>query len=102
MIAVSETARFFQNRRVACRVYDGLAEVITLDQPIRQHRLNRTATRLWELAAQGATVEQLVGGIMERFDVDAERAASDVRGFVVELVGRGILIPEADAAGGGQ
>ena len=69
-----------------------MAEVITLDQPIRQHRLNRTATQIWELSAEGATVGQLVGGIVARFDVDAERAAGDVRSFLADLITRGILV----------
>ena len=100
MIAITESTRLFQNRRVACRVYDGSAEVITLDQPVRQHRLNRTATRMWELAADGATVAQMVGGIVERFDVETERAARDVRAFAAELVDRGILVPGGNPNGG--
>ena len=99
MIAFSETARFFQNRRVACRVYDGLAEVITLDQPVRQHRLNRTATRLWELAVEGATAAQLVSGIVDRFEVEPARAASDLQVILPELVSRGILVVDGEAPG---
>jgi hypothetical protein len=95
MPTMNESTRLRQNERVACRVYDGLAEVITLDQPIRQHRLNRTGTRIWQLAERGATVGELAERLCAEFAVDPARAREDARTFCADLVRRGILLADA-------
>lgn len=91
---LQEQTRLRQNQRVASRVFDGLAEVITLDQPLRQHRLNAVGTRLWELSANGATVGELARRLSEEFAVDEGTARHDALAFCDTLVERGILVVE--------
>lgn len=94
---ITETTRLRQNDRVAARVYEGLAEVVTLEEPIRQHRLNRVGTRIWQLAEQGATLGEIAARLAAQFDVDTARATDDARAFCADLVGRGILVVEPGA-----
>ena len=84
-----------QNPRVACRVYDGMAEVITLDEPIRQHRLNEVGTRIWELVEHGLTLEDVARALVREFDIDEPTARADAATFVEDLLARGILVADA-------
>lgn len=91
-----------QNPRVACRVYEGQAEVITLDEPIRQHRLNRVGTRVWELAERGATAEAMGRQLAREFTVDEQAARRDALAFCRDLVARGILVVGEGGGGAGD
>jgi len=95
---VNDGTRLRQNSRVACRVYDGLAEVITLDEPIRQHRLNAVGTRIWELSEMGVTVADVAARIAAEYAVDEDTARRDARDFCRDLVARGILVVAAEGA----
>lgn len=91
---MSGAMRIRQNPRVASRVYEGLAEVITLDDPIRQHRLNAVGTRIWQWTEQGATLEELARRLSHEFAVDEATATRDADEFVRELARRGLLLLE--------
>lgn len=94
-VLLGDQTRLRQNERVAARVYDGLAEVITLDPPIRQHRLSQVGTRIWELLEHGATVGEVAGRLVREYDVDEATASRDAQAFCADLVERGILLVEA-------
>lgn len=53
--------------------------------------LNATARRIWDLLAEDRSVEYLVTEIVERFDVDPERARADVQLFLHDLGRLGLL-----------
>ncbi len=91
---LSSATRLRQNPRVACRVYDGCAEVITLDEPIRQHRLNPVGTLIWSLAEGGVTVEELSQKVAAEFAVDAATAEQDALDFCADLVARGMFVTD--------
>ena len=93
-MTLAADTRLRQNDRVAARVFRGEAEVITLDEPIRQHRLNGVATRLWELAERAVTVGELARAIAAEHDVDEPAARADAREFCADLVARGLLVEE--------
>lgn len=54
--------------------------------------LNATAAYLWELLAQEQTVESLAAGLMERYEVDAEKATADVVAFLEQLKPTGAIV----------
>ena len=91
-MSLDEHTRVRQSSRVAARVFDGHAEVITLDSPIRQHRLNPVGTRLWELAESGATITELASRLCDEYAVDELTAKRDAEAFCDDLVARGILV----------
>jgi hypothetical protein len=53
---------------------------------------NRTATILWASLAKGASREQLIGAVMQEFDVNETTAAADIDAFVEALSRRGLLV----------
>src|SRR6476469_3745613 len=67
-------------------------EVLALDSATQRYlATNRTGTVLWAALVEGATREQLVELLRERFDVDEASAARDVDAFVARLRDEGLL-----------
>ena len=86
---VPDSALLCQSERTACRVIDGKAVVITIDQN-QLHVLNSVGTRVWELA-DGRSLGQIVAGIVDEFEVEPGQARLDVRSFVEQLLALGAL-----------
>jgi hypothetical protein len=53
--------------------------------------LNATGRRVWELLAADHSLDYLVAEIVEQFDVDPERARTDVLAFLDDLRRLGLL-----------
>jgi hypothetical protein len=54
--------------------------------------LNRTAGLIWQHAAAGRSVEEIVSAVRETFDVEEGTARQDVNRILDELVSVGVLI----------
>lgn len=54
---------------------------------------NRTGALLWQKVSAGTTRDQLVAELVNGFDVEIERARSDVDRFVADLRANGLLEP---------
>lgn len=75
---------------VEWREIDG--EITLLDLRASEYiGLNRTGSLLWLELAGGATRDHLVGLLVGRFGVTAERASADVDAYLQDLAGRGFL-----------
>ena len=48
---------------------------------------------MWPLLAEGATLDDLVALVLERFKVDAETARRDIRAFLDQLAARDLIEP---------
>ncbi|HZU80606.1 MAG TPA: PqqD family protein [Acidimicrobiales bacterium] len=69
---------------VVWRQVDG--SIVVLDLRTSQYfSLNPSATVLWQLLQDDTDVDTLVDALVEREDVDRERATSDVGAFVEQL-----------------
>lgn len=79
-----------QNPRVAWRVYDGEAVLVSPDDS-RLHQLNPVGTVIWEAADGRTAVSAIVARVCAAFDVEGERAAHDVAAFVASLVAHDLL-----------
>jgi hypothetical protein len=67
-------------------------EIVALDVGTATYlSVNPSGAVLWEAVTAGATREQLVERLVERFDIDREHAGADVDAFLVELGERGLL-----------
>jgi PqqD family protein of HPr-rel-A system len=65
----------------------------------RYHGLAEVAARIWALVQEGTTVAEIEARVGEEYDVDPERARSDVQRFLADLRGRGLLdVDEVDSA----
>jgi hypothetical protein len=67
-------------------------EVVALDVGAsRYFGLNASAAVLWQLLADGATREEMVGELTTAFSVSPERAGADVDDFVARLRARDLV-----------
>jgi len=67
-------------------------EVVALDVSRSVYLgVNATGAQLWEALARGATYEQLVALLRDRFGRDASDAERDVTAFVSQLAARDLL-----------
>lgn len=53
--------------------------------------INPTGRYLWELLAEDRSLEDLVTAVVERFEVESDRAGADVRAFVGDLAQQGCI-----------
>jgi hypothetical protein len=65
------------------------------------HRLNATASRLWELLGEEPTADSLSAALTREFAVDEERARTDTAAFVQSLLEKGLVevVPDEGAHG---
>lgn len=80
-----------QNPKMAWRVYDGEAVIISPDDSTL-NTLNAVGTLIWEAADGRTPVSAIVGRICEEFDVEAEQAERDSAVFIEKLCQRGLLM----------
>jgi hypothetical protein len=52
---------------------------------------NPTGRYIWELLAEDRSLEDLVTAVVERFEVEPDRAGADVRAFVGDLAQQGCI-----------
>jgi len=55
------------------------------------HALNKVGARVWELCADGASIDGIAAALMGEFEVELHQAREDVRTFVIELAQLGAL-----------
>ncbi len=53
--------------------------------------LNTTGHCVWELLAEERSVDELATAVAARFDVDIDRAGTDVKAFLDEITRMGLL-----------
>jgi hypothetical protein len=67
-------------------------EVVVLDLSGSVYlKLNGSARVLWERLAEPCTEAELVTALREQYDVDEQRATTDVAGFLADVRRRGLL-----------
>ena len=54
-------------------------------------KLNESGLFIWNCLENDVTVEDIVAAMTERYDVDAERAANDIKAFTDTLLEAGII-----------
>jgi hypothetical protein len=52
--------------------------------------LNAVGTRIWELLIEGATQEDIVGRLLDEYDVEPEQLRTDIEGFMQVLAAKGL------------
>ena len=85
-------ARVKPVKKVAVRVVDGRAVMLTVADS-KLHRLNTTATRVWEGIMDGMSSTEIVDALCAAYDVPRETARADVEELLNELLARGIVVP---------
>jgi len=52
--------------------------------------LDPVGTRIWELLVEGTSEQEIVGRVLDEYDVEPERARTDVEAFIQTLASRGL------------
>lgn len=79
--------------------------VVLLPTEASLHALTGCGSRVWELIEGEIPVSDIVDRIVEEYDVERERASSEVTGFIDELASRKLveLLPaEQEGTGSGS
>jgi hypothetical protein len=58
--------------------------------------LDEVGTAIWNALEAGASVDEIVSRLLEEFEVEADRARSDVSKFLSSLEERGLIVPSAE------
>ena len=83
-------ATLHRHPHAAARTYDGKA-LIVVPGLGEYNILNPLGTRVWELIDGTRDIAQIVKTIADEFEVEADKAESDVRDFVEDLRKHNIL-----------
>lgn len=78
----------------------GVEEVRLYDSESGEFRtLNSTAAEIWTLVSEGRDLEAVIATMADRHTdgkpEHAELVGADIRGFLVELVAKGLLVEQA-------
>jgi hypothetical protein len=88
---MTDDRRFRATDRMAAKEVGG--ELVLLDLEEGSFFVARgIGPRVWDLVAGGASVEEVVGAVADRYGKAPEEVRADVEAFVSELVERGFLV----------
>lgn len=60
--------------------------------------LNSVASRVWDLLREPRTVEEILGKLLEEYDIDASSCERDLRALLQELAARELIVIDNDGA----
>ena len=76
----------------AWRIIEGEAVILSMETKVLRG-LNPVGSRVWELIDGRRSVEEITGLIVKEFEAAPQEAAQDVKGFVRELLDKGLVTP---------
>jgi len=90
----SSDKRYIRDPRISWRLIEGEAVLIDRDEG-EVLRLNPVGTEIWQGLDGGRTVNELIDGVEQTFEVERKWAQRDVLNFIRQLVRRE-LVTETD------
>jgi len=88
MIMMSDVVR--PSERIVARTV-GAETVIVGEKGDALHTLNESGTLIWSLLDGARSLGAVLDALRGEYDVPADRAEADLRGFVEELAAKGIV-----------
>lgn len=86
--------RYQTSADAACAIVQGGAVVLHMGSK-RYYSLNESGALIWSLLEQSVPEEQIVAGLVARYEVDGNVAADALANLVVELAGENLVHPVA-------
>jgi hypothetical protein len=80
---------------VGAKVIDGEAIIVNVVNG-RYHSMDGSGAVVWQLMDAGGSIEEIVDALSQGYDVDPERARSDVEQLARELVDQDLMILNTD------
>lgn len=84
---------------VAAKVMDGEAILINITTGM-YHSMDNVGGFVWELIEQGHTLGDIAGAVAEKFEVEAEKALSDVSGLARQMLEENLVLEASDGPDG--
>ncbi|GAB3407591.1 PqqD family protein [Flindersiella endophytica] len=82
-------------------VADDLQHVVVMNAQNGQiFGLDNTAALIWNVLTETGSERAAAAALVERYDVEPDQAAADVRTFLDDLVGAGLLVRDLRGAAG--
>ncbi len=82
---------------VAAKVIDGEAIIINLANGI-YYSMDKVGGLIWEMLEGGHSLEEVITGVVARYDVAREQAQADVERLAAELLQENLLLASTDGA----
>lgn len=76
--------------KTAWRIIEGEAVILSMESKVLRG-LNPVGSRIWELIDGQRSFEEIIGVVVQEFDVTPEDAGQDVGAFIQELLDRGLV-----------
>ena len=76
--------------KTAWRIIEGEAVILSMESKVLRG-LNPVGSRIWDLIDGQRSLEDIVGVIVQEFDVAPGQAAQDVEAFIRDLLDRGLV-----------
>jgi hypothetical protein len=84
-------ASYYRNPDILSTEMDG--EFVMMNVGSNEyHSIRGSGVRIWELAENPITESQIVEAICAEFDVAEDVCKADVRGFLEEMLGAGLIL----------
>ncbi len=93
MVAGFTDKKIKQNQNTGFRIINDQAILID-PQKGKIHRLNPTATRIWQLAEESCSLKDIISQIHSEFEVTQETARKDTEDFVNIMLDEGLMVIE--------
>ena len=74
----------------AYRTYDGQATIV-LPSLARVNVLNEVGSSIWDRIDGQRSLQEILDGIVEEFDIGRDQAAADLQAFVADLRANGMV-----------
>jgi len=84
-ITLSESTTVVANDDCLSTEIDGESVILHMEQG-KYYGFNEVGTRVWELAQEPHSLEEICRTILEAYDVDEERCRADIRELITELI----------------
>ena len=82
---------YHRNPNILATDMDGEYVMMNVDSN-EYHSIKGSGVRIWELAESPITEKQIVEAICAEFDVTEDVCKADVRGFLDEMLGAGLIL----------
>lgn len=90
MDSIPRMPRYQQARRIAARVIEGAAFVVSVDLQ-QMFELNEVGTFIWDTLSTPASLDEIAASVSDEFDVPPDQARRDTEAFLGSLLERSVV-----------
>jgi len=85
MVKLSDHLHLNSQEEIAAQIFDDETVIMRLSDGA-YFNMNTVGGVVWEMVEDDRTLEEVIGGVVRRYDVSSEQAQSDVQALVEQLI----------------